>query len=192
MRLAGWFRRMGISGGLRPPLAPVLNIALRFRVLSTAPKGSRLLSCLPPAECTHEGLVFFNALARVFPRMCFFVPISRLPRSFSYILWLLMGYPLLAILYHDRGAAWRGYAVGRAAAMQSLPPTKSCFSLSFVYIPPASFQSREQQSYLHQFELIFQLSCYITSTPFPVPFALLFYFFFLKKGLIFLDKISFL
>lgn len=171
MRPAGWLARVGISGGLWPPLAPALDIASRCRVLSTAPQGSCLLSCLPPAERTHEGLVFFNALPRIFPRMWIFVPISRLPWSFSDILQLLMGYPLLAIPYHHQGAARRGYAFGVSAAMWSLPPAKSCFSLSFVYIPPASFQSREQQSYLHQFELIFQLSYCITSTPFPMLFA---------------------
>lgn len=83
MRPAGWFARADISGGLRPPLAPALHITFCFRVLSTAPKGSRLLSRLPLAERTREGLVFFNARGRIFPENVGFGPIPTLPWSFS-------------------------------------------------------------------------------------------------------------
>lgn len=170
---AVWLTWVAISGGLCPPPTLALNIDLRFRALSMAPECSRLLSCLPPTKRTHEGLVFFTALTRVSPRMwlsCRFLYCLSLFQIFGNCWWG-------TILYH-RGAARRGYTTSGAAAMQSLPPAKSCLSFSFVYIPPASFQSREQQAYLHQFELIYQLSYCITSTPFAAPFA-----FFIFKGL---------
>lgn len=158
--MTGWLTRVDILEGLWPPLTAALYLTLRFQVLPTTPRGSHLLCHLPPTELTHEGLVFFNSLARIFLRM-----------------FLCHGYPLLSILYHHQGAAQRGYALGVPAATQNLPSTKSSFLLSFLYVPPASFQSRQQQSYLHQFELIFQLSYCIISTQFPRMFDLLLLFF---------------
>lgn len=63
---------------------------LMLQVLSVAPKGSYLLSCLPPAKRTHEGLVFFTALTRIFPRMwlsCRFLYCLSLFRIFGNCGW---------------------------------------------------------------------------------------------------------
>lgn len=177
MRPAGCLARAGISGGLWPPLAPALGIASRCRVLSTAPQGSCLLSCLPPAERTHEGLVFFNALPRIFPRMWIFVPISRLPWSFSDILQLLMGYPLLAIPYHHQGAARRG-CLWCVCSNVEPPPSQILFLVVFCLHSSSQFSIQRAAVISPPIRVNFSIKLlhYLYSIPYAVCLALFFFF----------------
>lgn len=154
---------------------------------STSPYASK--SCLPLPEAPISSLAFLLLswhmkgwfsliLNQDFPENVFlchgYSPPPSCPSRIT--IRVLLGGDTLSVCLQQHGPTSHPNPVSRC-----------------LLFPPASFQSRQQQSYLHQFKLIFQLSYCITSTPFPRMFnlLLLFYVCFLKD-LILPDKIQFL